>query len=398
MSNDLFRKFEQLVLKETSADGDAADAMVAADYFLDHGNMKLAASAYDLAYGRNPNDPFVRRVRGNLLDELAIKEHGLHFRYVPAGTFLMGADDGDPDERPVHPVGLGDFWVTDVPLTWSAFADLLGYTPTPQAWPIGADGEPERSFMMNEKNKMRYQYCETETNQALDWHAHLPEQIWRSGDREVKAEELFGRIPRDDPSRPFEYNVKPVVAVSWQEADELADKLTTASVLYHLPTEAQWEKAARGGLVGQRYSWGSEPPTSERCDCNHFGDWYIQNPLLLPPNGYGIHAMCGGVWEWTQDDYDALAYRQTDVPESDPDDTSRPGLTARLMSFVRRGASAQGETQRVLRGGSWADCPAAVTVSYRMSRSSAHWRSEEPCDALTPTIGFRLFRTEQPSA
>ena len=404
MSESRQQQFERLVLTESGAAGDPGAALVAADYFLDHDLPRLAASAFDRAYGLNPADEGVARLRSNLLEELSVQEHGLHFRYVPAGTFVMGSEQGDPDERPTRDVRLNDFWVADVPMTWSTMASLLGYSAPPEAWPVGADGEPDFSFEMNEKNKIRLQYCETETQQAGDHHAHAPDQIWSANGRQVTAEELFGRVPREDPSMPFAYNVKPVVAVSWQEAEELAEGLSTAETLYHLPTEAQWEKAARGGLIGQRYSWGSEPPDPGRCDCDHFGDWYIQNPLRLPPNGYGLHGMCGGVWEWTQDDYDALAYHEPPQrPEgadgvasrSATESLARRGLLARMLGFVRRRSAADDHTvERVLRGGSWADCKEMVTVSCRMSRASAHWRSEQRCTAFTPTVGFRLFRTE----
>lgn len=408
MSESLRQQFEQHVLTESGPTGDPGAALVAADYFLEHDLPRLAAAAFDRAYGLNPADEGVARLRRNLLDDLAVEEHGLHFRYVPAGTFVMGSEHGDPDERPIRDVRLNDFWVADVPMTWSAMASLLGYSAPPDAWPVGADGEPDYSFEMNEKNKIRRQYCESETQQAVDHHAHAPDQIWSSGGRQTTAQELFGRVPRADPTRPFEYNVKPVVAAGWQEAEELAERMSAGQALYHLPTEAQWEKAARGGLIGQRYSWGSEPPDPGRCDCGHFGDWYIRNPLSLPANGYGLFGMCGGVWEWTQDDYDAFAYQQSPptgenaaaarVSQASTGATGRSGLLSRLLGFVtRRGADDDHTVERVLRGGSWADCDDAVTVSYRMSRSSAHWRSEQRCDAFTPTIGFRLCRTELPS-
>ncbi|MCR9201545.1 MAG: formylglycine-generating enzyme family protein [Planctomycetaceae bacterium] len=405
MSESLRQQFAERVLCESGPAGDPAAALVAADYFLEHGLPRLAATAFDRAYGLNPTDESVARLRGNLLEELSVQEHGLHFRYVPAGTFVMGSEQGDPDERPTRAVRLPEFWVADVPMTWSAMTSLLGYSAPPEGWPLTADGDPDFSFEMNEKNKIRRQYCETETLQAGDHHAHAPDLVRAANGSQVTAEQLYGRVPREDPSRPFEYNVKPVVAVSWQEAEELAQALSTEQALYHLPTEAQWEKAARGGLIGHRYSWGSEPPDPDRCDCDHFGDWYIQNPLRLPANGYGLYGMCGGVWEWTQDDYDALAYR-----EAPPEDHSggiahsesstaaaRRGLLSRMLSFVRRSHSPDDHTaERVLRGGSWADCSDMATVSCRMSRASAHWRSEQRCAAFTPTIGFRLFRTELP--
>jgi formylglycine-generating enzyme required for sulfatase activity len=164
---------------------------------------------------------------------------------------------------------------------------------------------------------------------------------------------------------------KPMVGVSWEDGLDLAAKLSTPRVRYGLPTEAQWEKAARGGLIGARYSWGNEPPSPDNCDCNRYHAWTIQRSLTFPPNGYGLYAMNGGVWEWTADWYDRDYYRE--APAHDP-----------------RGPD-QGE-EKVLRGGSWADCAEVVTVSFRMSRASSYWRDENSRLAPTPTIGFRLCR------
>ncbi len=92
--------------------GDADDAarfLVAADWFLGRGDLPLAASALDRAFGLLPGDADVARQRRAVLDELSLEAHGLVFRYVPAGTFLMGSRSGDPDERPVHPRRVGAF-------------------------------------------------------------------------------------------------------------------------------------------------------------------------------------------------------------------------------------------------------------------------------------------------
>jgi formylglycine-generating enzyme required for sulfatase activity len=137
-----------------------------------------------------------------------------------------------------------------------------------------------------------------------------------------------------------------------------------------LPTAAEWEKAARGGLVDARYPWGNAPADRTRCDCNHFGEWTIAPSRSFAPNGYGLYAMAGGIAEWTADWYDALAYRRGGEPEPNP----------RLV-------------ERVLRGGSWADAPEACTVSFRASRAGGGWRDEAGrAGQLTPTVGFRLCR------
>ncbi|MFB4315081.1 formylglycine-generating enzyme family protein [Actinomadura sp. 21ATH] len=325
----------------------------------DAGDLRAAAAEYDRAYALDPGDADVAAARAALLDRLAITEHGLAFRYVPAGTFLMGSETGDPDERPVHPVRLGDYWITDAPVGWSAYCALMGWSPPPKGMP---EEPPANDFGLVNSLKIRLQYCEDATTRALDWHAHVPAEE-RHG--------FFGQPPRESDD-PWGYERKPMVSVSWDDAVALGERLSTAEVRYRLPTEAEWERAARGGLPGRRYPWGDEPPTPERCDFGRFDEFSIRPVREKPPNGYGLYAMAGCVWEWTADRYDAEYYRHS--PEADP-------------------AGPDTGPERVLRGGSWADCAEAVTVSFRMSRpTSTDHRSGDPTWRQTPNVGFRLCR------
>ena len=81
MTSDLFREFRTFVTEDFDS-ADADRALVAADFFLEQNEVKLAASAYDKAWALKPEDDTIRRLRGDLLNELAIEEHGIHFRYV----------------------------------------------------------------------------------------------------------------------------------------------------------------------------------------------------------------------------------------------------------------------------------------------------------------------------
>jgi formylglycine-generating enzyme len=142
------------------------------------GDLRAAASAYDRVYGLDPLDPALATERRDILDQLAVEEHGIRFRYIPAGKFLMGSEHGDPDERPVHQVSLGDFWLAETPMSWAAFCDLSGWEPPPAGEPREPeqyDGpRPSPRFFLHQENKIRLQYCEDETLHATDWHAHMP--------------------------------------------------------------------------------------------------------------------------------------------------------------------------------------------------------------------------------
>jgi sulfatase modifying factor 1 len=314
------------------------------------GNLEGAAAVLDRAYGIDPKRADVRRQRAAVLDRLAVVEHGLCFRYIPAGPFLMGNNQGELDEQPWHPVWLAPFWLAETPLTWTDHARLLGWSPPPSSFPPQeAENQPEgfdrNLFFIQEASKIRRQY-------SLEGPEGASRFNWRS-------------LPPEG-----RFDTKPLVAISWFEAGRLGQILTGRQVRYQLPTEAQWEKAARGGLIGARHAWGDAPPSAANCDFGNFREFSIRPSKTFPPNGYGLYAMNGGVWEWTRDWYDRDSYRT--APDTDPEGPS------------------EGEEQ-VLRGGSWADCAEVQTVSYRMSRSPG---TDGPgWNGMTPNVGFRLCRT-----
>ena len=360
-------------LLRSSRDDDPRDALAIADQAEAAGDRRLAATALDRAYGCAPTDETIRRRRQRILDGLAVEEHGLVFRYVPAGIFLRGSDDGDPDEGPVAAALIDPgFWLSETTISWGAFCRLLDWTPPPAA---GATPK-ERSFIdrcgegssltMEMARRVRLQYCEDFTQAADGWHAHDPVELPGLVERlrKFRPGQHVARIPDRPPDAPWRYEAKPMVAVSSLEAEALAAALSTSSIRYSLPTEAQWEKAARGGLIGCRYAWGDEPPTPERCDFGRFEPFMIKPSRTFAPNGYGLYAMCGSVWEWTTDYFLLRPYSRSQM----------------------RGP------ERVLRGGSWTDPADVVTVSFRMSREGDFTSGETH---VTPNIGFRLCRQER---
>lgn len=357
------------LLSECSPASDPREARALAAALEARGAVHEAAAAWDRAYGLDPEHEETRRRRQVLLDSLAVELCGLNFRYIPAGTFLMGSDDGDWDEAPIHAVRLDPCWLQEAPISWDDFLRI-------QEWEDNmppSDKRPKNSsrslFHLYEDNKIRRQYCEDGTLLARDWHAHL---------QDPQSAEIFGVPPRDE-SVPHGYKAKPMVSIGWQDILPLAYAIEDVTDKYFvdLPTEAQWERGARGGLIARRYPWGDAPPSHELADFDHFGTFVIQPSRRLPPNDYGLYGMAGGVWEWCADWYDAEAYarRQAHVDEA--------GAVVNPRG-PRRGL------EKVLRGGSWADCADALRVSFRHSRNAVSWTACSWGGHNTPNLGARL--------
>ncbi|MBI3952121.1 MAG: formylglycine-generating enzyme family protein [Acidobacteria bacterium] len=220
---------------------------------------------------------------------------------IPGRPFLMGSHDGRDNERPVHRVWVDSFEIGKYQVTnreYRCFVEATGHL-APPFW--------------------------------QDEHFHRPNQ--------------------------------PVVGVNWFDAVAYCEWLSRVSGReYRLPTEAEWERAARGGLEGKRYSWGDEPPPSQP-------DYHLRWPDgpedvgLSPPNGYGLYNIGDNVHEWCLDWYDPNYYQ---------------------YSLERNPLGPPNGTRRASRGGSWRH-------QIKISRCAA--RSAIPPAYHYSDYGFRLARS-----
>ncbi len=272
-------------------------------------------------------------------------------RFVPGGEFAMGTDSGLgwPEEGPSHTVRVAPFWIDEHEVTNAEFARFVAATsyvttaerPVDVAAilaqvPPGTPPPPPASLAPGSL-VFRPTGRPVAGDDVSRWWRWTPGASWQH--------------PAGPGSDLAGLDGHPVVQVSWDDATAYARWAGK-----RLPTEAEWEFAARGGLDRAPYSWGDTPPgAGGRWQANI---WQGDFPALdaradgfagtspvgsFPPNGYGLHDMAGNVWEWCADWYDADLYRRRAAltPAIDPPgpprshDPSQPDAPLR----VQRGGS-----------------------------------------------------------
>jgi formylglycine-generating enzyme len=218
--------------------------------------------------------------------------------WVSGGVFRMGSDHHYPEEAPAREVDVDGFWLDRTTVTNAAFAAFVaatGYRTVAERPLDPADfpGAPAENLTPGSLVFVRTP-GPVDLRHLSQWWVWTPGASWRHP--EGPGSDLAGRADH------------PAVHVAYEDAEAFA---AWAGLV--LPTEAQWERAARGGVDGATYTWGNEPETADLRRANYWhGDfpWRADEgygstmPVgSFPPNGYGLADMAGNVWEWTQDWY-----------------------------------------------------------------------------------------------
>ncbi|ARS39715.1 sulfatase [Sphingobacteriaceae bacterium GW460-11-11-14-LB5] len=298
---------------------------------------------------------------------------------IPAGEFAMGASDkeGRDDEYPQHQVKVSSFWIDATEVTnasFKKFVDATGYLTTAERkpdWeemkkqlPAGTPKPPDSVFVA--ASLVFYQpKSVTSLNDASQWWRWVKGANWKhphGPNSDIKGKENY-----------------PVVHVSWDDA--MAYCKWSGK---RLPTEAEWEYAARGALKNEKYPWGNEDIEKGKVKANTWqGSFPVKNTnwdgfnglaavKKFKPNGYGLYDMAGNVWEWCSDwyrpDYYSTISGLIDNPKgpSDSYDPMEPTVP-----------------KRVVRGGSFM-CNASYCKGYRVTS-----RMKTSVDTGLEHTGFR---------
>jgi formylglycine-generating enzyme required for sulfatase activity len=298
--------------------------------------------------------------------------------WIDSGEFLMGSDDFYPEERPTHHVAVDGFWIDEHPVTVAEFRRFVKATdhvtwaekaPDPADYP---DAPPE--LLVPGSLVFTGSDGPVDLTDVGNWWTWMPGAQWRHP--EGPGSTLHGRERH------------PVTHVAYEDALAYA-----AWVGKELPTEAEWEYAARGGLEGRVFCWGDEFAPKGKLMANTWqGEFPWQNLLLdrfertspvktFPANGYGLYDMAGNVWEWTADYFTPTHPGEVEHPCCTP---RNPRVESPASSYDV-GAPGEHIPRRVTKGGSHL-CAPNYCLRYRPAA-----RQGEAVDTTTSHVGFRCI-------
>jgi len=297
-------------------------------------------------------------------------------QYIRGGTFAMGSEDFYPEEQPVRSVSVDEFWIDEHPVTAAEFRRFVrdtGYVTLAER-PLDPDLYPDADPELLTPGSLVFRKTSGPVNldDHRNWWEYVPGAFWRRPGG--KGTTVNGR------------DLHPVVHIAHEDAEAYA---TWAGK--ELPTETEWEYAARGGLEGAVFAWGDEHFPDGKPAANTWqGEFPWQNLNLdgfegtspvgsYPPNAYGLYDMCGNVWEWTSDSFTSRRSENSTSPCCAPQDL-RGGSPEHLP----------GETipRYVIKGGSHL-CAPNYCLRYRPAA-----RQGQAVDSSTTHLGFRcVLRT-----
>lgn len=294
---------------------------------------------------------------------------------LAGGVFAMGAAPEHSEEGPPRQVRVGDFWIDRTEVTNAAFARFVaatGYVTLAER-PLDPVAYPGLTPDQRQPASLVFVGAGAAGGDPTAWWRIVPGADWRHP--EGPGSSIDGK------------EAWPVVHVAWEDAQAYARWLGR-----DLPTEAEWEYAARGGLEGARYAWGDDPAPAGDAKAN---TWQGVFPVVdsgadghkaqaapvgcFEANGHGLYDITGNVWEWTSDWY---------RPGLAPAAVMARGGPPRAMS---RDPDEPGQPKHVIKGGSFL-CADNFCFRYRPAA-----RAPGPHDGGAAHIGFRtVLRSPSP--